>query len=293
MENNSKRLLSLLVALTCLLLSLTGCQGHAEESQAPSSESVPTDYTLTFQTEGGMAMDDVLVKVFEDSSLTDLVYAAMTDREGKLSFTADGSKPYVAVIYPEKQGYVADNYYPITEKDTTVKVKTAPYFVTDASGLSLRLGDIIPDFHITCTDGTQLSVKDILAEKKAVVLNFWFIGCGPCRMEFPYLEQAYGAYKDRLEVIAINPYDGTDATVSAYAEQLGLTFPVASADRFWQSAMNLRAYPTTVVVDRYGMICLVHVGAVTNPEPFTKLFDFVTSDDYVQKTYQSIEEMNP
>ena len=109
MENNSKRLLSLLVALTCLLLSLTGCQGHAEESQAPSSGSVPTDYTLTFQTEGGMAMDDVLVKVFEDSSLTDLVYAAMTDREGKLSFTADGSKPYVAVIYPEKQGYVADN----------------------------------------------------------------------------------------------------------------------------------------------------------------------------------------
>lgn len=293
MWNNGKRLLSLQVALICLLLSLTGCQGHAEESQAPSAESVPVDYTLTFQTEGGMAMDGVMVKVFEDSSLTDLVYAAMTDREGKLSFTAEGSNPYVAVIYPEKQGYVTDKYYPITEKDTVVKVKTAPYFVTDTSDLSLRLGDIIPDFHITCTDGTQLSIADLLTEKKAVVLNFWFIGCGPCRMEFPYLEQAYGEYKDRLEVIAINPYDGTDTTVSAYAEQLALTFPVASADRFWQTAMNLRAYPTTVVVDRYGMICLVHVGAITTPEPFAKLFDFVTSDNYVQKTYQTMEEMNP
>ncbi len=251
------------------------------------------DYTLTFQTEGGMAMNGVLVKVFEDSSLTELVYAAMTDREGKFSFTAEGSNPYVAVIYPEKQGYVTDQYYPITEKDTTVTVKTTPYFVTDTSALSLRLGDIIPDFHITCTDGTQLSIAELLQEKKAVVLNFWFIGCGPCRMEFPYLEQAYGQYKDRLEVIAINPYDGTDATVTAYGEQLGLTFPMASADSFWQTAMNLRAYPTTVVIDRYGMICLVHIGAVTDVEPFADLFAFVTSDDYVQKTYQSIEEMNP
>lgn len=238
-------------------------------------------------------MDDVLVKVFVDSSLTDLEYAAMTDREGKLSFTADRSDSYVAVVYPEQQGYVTETYYPITEKDTLVKVRTAPYEVTDVSALSLRLGDIVPDFHITCADGTHLSIAELLTEKKAVVLNFWFINCDPCRMEFPYLVQAYEEYKDDLEVIALNPYDGTDATVSAYAEQMGLTFPVSSADRFWRSAMNLHSYPTTVVIDRYGMICMVHLGAMIDTESFAKVFDYVTSDDYVQKPYKTLDEMNP
>jgi hypothetical protein len=57
--------------------------------------------------------------------------------------------------------------------------------------------------------------------------------------------------------------------------------------------MQLRAYPTTVVIDRYGMICLVHVGAVTEEETFAQLFAYVTSDSYVQKVYSSIEDMKP
>ena len=288
---------SLRTALSWLLmiaiLSFAGCDAALEESTAPSKESDFADYTLTFQTEGGMKFGDVLVKVYEDSSLTDLVYAAMTDREGNFTFRAPLSDSYVAVLYPEDPGYCGESYYPVTGKETTITVQAVPYEVEDLTTLSLRVGSIVPNLSVTCTDGTQLSIANLLTEKKAVVLNFWFIGCGPCRMEFPYLEQAYLQYKDSLEVIAINPYDGTDATVSSYAEQMGLTFPVASEELYWQTAMNLRAYPTTVVIDRYGMICLVHIGAVTDAETFSSLFAYVTSDEYVQRTYQSIEEMNP
>lgn len=296
MENKVKRISAVLLALLLLslpLLTLTGCEQGGEVSQAPSKAPEKTEYLLTLQTQGGMPLPQVLVKVFGDTTCTDLVYAAMTDREGLLRFTAPESDSYVAVAYLQEPGYTPLEYYPVRSTNTTMLVETAPYAAENFEALSLRTGDIFPNVSITCADGTVYSIKELLAEKKAVVLNFWFLGCDPCRMEFPYLQDAYLAYMDSLEVIAINPYDGNDETVSQYAAELNLTFPVAAGIPQWQSVMNLMAYPTTVVIDRYGMICLTHIGSVTDDETFRHLFAYVTSDDYVQKVYRSIEEMNP
>ncbi len=298
MRNNMKqhRLIFFLLVVALLVFSFAGCREAIEEGQessAASRDAVQIDYRLCFMTEGGMILPNLLVKVYEDHTLSEMVYAAMTDREGVLCFTADDSESYVAVVYMDEAGYFPESSYSITEKDSVLCVKTAPYQVTDTSELSLKLGHIIPDFHVTCTDGTVLTISDLLASKKAVVLNFWYIGCGPCRMEFPYLQKAYESYCEQLEVIAINPYDGTDETAAAYAEELGLTFPVAAEASYWQTIMNLRAYPTTIVIDRYGMICLVHDAAITDTESFEKLFAFITSDDYVQEKYLTIEAMKP
>lgn len=292
-----RRVFLLLLTIALAAFSLTACgdpsaptDSSAENSSA--GEVSKTDYVVTVQTEGGMPLPGLLVKIYEDNSKSELVFAAATDDKGVLRFNATTSETYVADILGCVAGFFPEESYPVS-KETTVKIKTAPYSGFDATAVSLAKGDIVPDLQISCADGSELSIAEVLEEKKAVVLNFWFIGCDPCRMEFPYLQKAYESYQDDLEVIAINPYDGTDATVSAYAERMGLTFPVASEAKYWQNTMQLRVYPTTVVIDRYGMICLVHVGAVTEEETFAQLFAYVTSDSYVQKVYSSIEEMKP
>ena len=66
------------------------------------------------------------------------------------------------------------------------------------------LGQPMPDFTVTTIEGETLTLSEVLAGKKAVLVNLWATWCGPCAMEFPSLEQAYETYKDDVEVIALS-----------------------------------------------------------------------------------------
>jgi hypothetical protein len=101
-------------------------------------------------------------------------------------------------------------------------------------------------------------------------------------MEFPYLQEAYQQLGDEIEVLALNPYDGDDAKVSAFKTDNGYTFPMLKCDDRWAKMMDLSSYPTTVVIDRFGNICLIHGGMVTDTQTFLDMFGYFVSDDYEQ-----------
>ena len=85
------------------------------------------------------------------------------------------------------------------------------HLVTGAvlSASSYKLGDNMGDYTVTDINGQTHSFSELLQSKKAIVLNFWFVNCGPCQMEFPYLQSAYDTYSDDVAVIAINPDYGS------------------------------------------------------------------------------------
>ena len=52
--------------------------------------------------------------------------------------------------------------------------------VDDLDGITLNLGDMIIDYTFTAVDGTEYNISELLQEKNAVVLNFWYLECDPC-----------------------------------------------------------------------------------------------------------------
>lgn len=153
------------------------------------------------------------------------------------------------------------------------------------------LGDSMGDYSVTDVNGVTYKFSEILKDKKAIVLNFWFINCGPCRMEFPYLNEAYEAYKEDIEVIAINPVGDSEADVKAFAEEMTLSFPVAVGDEAWNQAVNIQGYPTTMVIDRTGTVSFVHTGYIDSTETFERVFEFFTKDDYTPTLVENISDI--
>ena len=164
--------------------------------------------------------------------------------------------------------------------------------ITDAnlSASSYTLGDYMGDYTITDVEGNSYTFSELLKTKKAIVLNFWFINCGPCKMEFPYLQTAYDTYSNDIAVIAINPTTDKEDKIKKYATQNELSLPLAKGEESWITAFNLQGFPTTVVIDRYGCVAFMHMGAVTQDGVFEKIFDFFTADGYKQTTINNIND---
>ena len=280
--NTVKRIVSLL--LVCLfLIPVSGCEKN-ESGESSESSGIKTKYTILVQTEGKMPLEDVEIKVYDSNDPGNLIYKGETDKNGQISFNGMTDKSYFYVVSSCPSGFVTEEKYPVISwlgvSETTLKTSLLPY--NSIEGTTFGLGSVMCDFDITDVNGNAYKLSELLETKKAVVLNFWFIGCGPCRMEFPYMQESYDKYKDEIEIIAINPVDGTDSTVKSYANQKGLTLPMAVGDNIWNFALKLQGYPTTVVIDRYGVITMMHVGSITSTEEFDKIFDHFTADDYKQ-----------
>ena len=146
------------------------------------------------------------------------------------------------------------------------------------------LGKPMPDFSVTTIDGKRFTLSETLKTKKAVLVNFWATWCGPCLMEFPLMEEAYGLYKDEVAFIAlsIEPEDSPEI-LKAFAKENELSFPIASDGEVGLGALFTDGgIPTTVLVDRFGNIALIEAGAQLRVDAFTNAFDLLIADDYTQ-----------
>ena len=155
-------------------------------------------------------------------------------------------------------------------------------FAEGANGYYQK-GDKIEDFAAALSDGTEVTLYGLLAEKKAVLINFWASWCQPCRMEFPYMQKAYSQVSDNIGVLALSvePTD-TAETVNALKDELGLTtLPMGVDENGVSARFNLEGgIPYSVLVDRNGVMCFDEVGAITDETKFLRLFEAYTAEDY-------------
>ena len=156
----------------------------------------------------------------------------------------------------------------------------------DVSDGYYQVGDKMEDFTVTTYDGKEVSLYKALEEKDMVLLNLWATWCGPCASEFPAMQEAYEQYQDKVEIIAISvePTD-SDEVLANYVQEKGMSFCVAGDTIGLDSRFHHSGIPTSVVVDRFGTICLIEEGAVPDAAIFTNLFGIYTAEDYTNSVF--------
>lgn len=282
----------LLCVILCLCVVLSACHEPADPTTVPTTQAGEAIYTITVDVAGGMVLEDIDLYVYEDSSKEDLLTFGSLDENGKFVFTAAVSDKYIVEFEGMPQeGYGVQASYPITGTDMKILLTPAVIKDADPTGKVYQLGDVMRDFTVTTTDGVDLTISEILKEKKAVALNFWYTGCGPCKNEFPLLQAAYEAYGDQIEVIAMDPTGESNEKIAKFKQDNGLTFPMAACPTEWINALKLVAYPTTVIIDRNGVICLIETGAVSEEGVFEGAFAHFTAEDYQRKLVKSMHQL--
>ena len=266
------------------------------QSTAPTdseSDTNPVTYSVTIQNEAGTALEKIRVEIYTDSTKADILQFKTTDANGTISFDRKGSAGgMVAVLLDVPAGYQVAEHYELTGLSTTIILKTGAA-LNDAQldGAKFSLGDAMPDFTFTASDGREVTLSNLLENYQAVILNFWYMGCVPCKMEFPHLQDAYEQFSDDIAVIAMNPMDSTNDEIEAFRQENGYTFLMGKCDSRWGDMMKITSYPVTVVIDRFGNISMIHNGSVDNVQIFLDIFGYFTAEDYQQSFIRSHSQL--
>ena len=143
------------------------------------------------------------------------------------------------------------------------------------------VGQTMPDFEVTTTDGEEVSLSSLMDGKEVTVVVLFATWCGPCEREFPEMDEVYKKYQDRMSLIALD-IDSLDDEKSAkeYADSHGFSFPVAFHDGNIGDIRAAGGYPTILLIDRNGKIGMHRAGAVSDAETFESIVTRFMGDDY-------------
>ena len=285
-KKSSLSLLSCILLIAFCLSILASCESGEQNTSSDATSSVAESgekatYTVRVKTQGGIVMSDLDVYIYNDAALSDMQDFAKTNANGEVSFNLPKGREYSIVVKAPK-GYNVNSSYSFSGESATIVLSSSLITDEDVSSATLGLGDVMHDFSVMTTDGSEIKLSDILATKKLVVLNFWYTTCSWCMEEFPIMDEVYQEYKNDVEIIALDPLDDANA-VKNFKEQYGMSFPMAACPSSWANTFGVQGYPTSIFIDRYGVICLVESGAITSKRPFVSAFNHFVADEYKQK----------
>ena len=280
-----------------------------------------TEYTVKVVTVGGMPLEGVMVYIHSGDGYQICTLPQETDKNGIAKFTLKTSNDYSVQVdgapegYNVREGLTREDRYPLTAPDTVITLSSAP-IAEGGFADRYEVGDVMHDFTITDINGDDYKLSELLKTKDMVMLNFWYVGCSNCAKEFPYLNRVYEAYKDDVAVLALNDYaDDTFESLTEYNELLhkpapegwdmmeedeNLSIPLFKIENDEESLTLNRfgdveslGYPTSVVIDRYGVVTMIEVGAVLGDSKWKNVFDHFVGENYKQSLVTDPSILNP
>lgn len=113
------------------------------------------------------------------------------------------------------------------------------------------------DFQLTTFDGKEFRLSD-QAGQAAVVLNFWYPSCPPCREEMPAFQEAWQELEGQdVRFLGIFVPQGFDSEEDArdFVREAGLTYDFAT-DVGSRVAIDygLEYFPMTFFIDKSGRV---------------------------------------
>lgn len=265
--------------------------------EGTGDEETSEKYTINVRSAGGMKLDGIRVTAYNSQGVK---VRSGISKDGEINFNISLG----AYTLEVDEDTLPDGYYleegvtyvtnPEKREEVDIAIPSKVISQAATSDKLYTLGEIMNDFTLKdyrendegYTGTKSYKLSEILTRKKAVVLNFWYPGCTFCTQEFPFLQRAYAAAKNDVEVIGVCFGSYSNKNVADYVEanknNFTLTFPLCVDTVGIQSRFNIKSAPTTIVIDRYGMIAFWESGGQPTVEFWQNLFKKYASEDYVQ-----------
>jgi len=96
---------------------------------------------------------------------------------------------------------------------------------------------------------------------KIIIINFWFTACNPCIQEMPHLNKLVAENKDS-SVLFIAPAPENETQVKKFLKKYTFDYNITPSSTEFISAMDVKNFPTHLVVDKEGIIRQVFIGYV-------------------------------
>ena len=127
--------------------------------------------------------------------------------------------------------------------------------------IGLAVGYTAPELTLTDLEGNEIRLSELRG--KPVLVNFWAVWCGFCRIELPEMQEVYQEYKDDGFVILAIDAQEDPAQVKAFVDELGLTFPIMIDDTgVTTRAYRIRGLPTSYFIGPDGIILGKQIGQI-------------------------------
>lgn len=153
------------------------------------------------------------------------------------------------------------------------------------------LGKPFPDFSVTDTEGNTFTLSEALKDHEAVLINFWATWCNPCRREFPYLNEAYEKYRDKVAFIALSTEKrDTPEKIAEFKKIIGVSLPMGrDEDKKLYKGIPSTSLPSTVIVDRFGNTVFFHPSSFSRTEDVEHVLELFLGDSYTETAVSTWE----
>lgn len=225
-------------------------------AQAQTGKTLPADYK---------EMD---MKAVMDLGPTAMVGLPIYDVNASLLSKEEGAKmmnsgEYMPQYYANAEGKLAAiKLRKITQQERDFFNQ----FEEEQKRMAALIGTEAKDFETVDMKGNPVKLSDLRGT--VVAINFWFIGCRPCIIEMPELNEIVHKFKGKpVKFVAI----ATDrkASLDKFAQRKQFDYQVVPDGKELTRLYEISGYPTHCIVDQEGKIA--YFKSAYNPQTASEL----------------------
>lgn len=135
------------------------------------------------------------------------------------------------------------------------------------------------DLLITTSEGSVLSLSDLLEQRELVILNIFQPGQATSSLELPWFDDLYEGLDDRVAIVAVSPSSTDLESLASYRSSLGLSFPVGTAAELSAylnaKGVQITTYPATLIFNREGTVVYTQTGYFKLPSQLRSVVDYL------------------